>query len=484
MTHLPLYTTDPTALLRMRARHAEAPHAERAQEEAQLVSIYGHESLTIEVWHPRRRAAPLAAGTFPLDGGRLHARLVGGALPLQCLTPFLLPLEEWMDCTEVTVSFGQHKLWAVTVEESFAEADPSQPFFRQTPGEEIWRGTAFGYGSLLNQPPSLRDDDVEAWGGELFPSLSIDCAFPASARAPPLCEAEEEEVLSAVPLRVEGVTLRLESGHGELYNGAFHFTDPYALLKALYLSMRVNAWADAPETPATMLRRLVGRFRGSVLLLEVLDAGGRVVAYCDCPVVEEKKTTGDKSQGDGEDGEEWEEEGWAGNGDGDGRDRTTAYAMPPLFLRRGMPLQCTPAARGMTADDLFHCDHRHLLLDAEGRRFVTLSASAGDELTGRVLAPFARAIWLQPEFCRMPARLGGGMAARLALRPGSLDPDLQDGLEMREAPFASVDIMLLGLELCLLGVLEGEGEDDEDEDGSDSGTEGELTVADMELELD
>lgn len=139
----------------------------------------------------------------------------------------------------------------------------------------------------------------------------------------------------------------------------------------------------------------------------------------------------------------------------------------------------------MTADELAAADHHLLLLDPTRSTIATLSRSEGDEIAGRVLAPFPRAVWLQPQFCRMPRRHGGGggvvVAARLALMPGSLDPEVQVEGDVRPTPFATVEGVLRCLEVCLLGVLHDE-EVDDDVGGEEAEQEGEKE-GDDEMEV-
>jgi hypothetical protein len=495
---LPLYDFYdfyPCAFLRLRAWHDEAPHVLQAEEEARLAHAYGDEELTVEVRHPS--SGRLAVGTIPIDPGFLsetHA--------LRCTHPFPLLLEEWMRC-HLVVSIGGRTLWDVDVDFEEVDIEPSQPFFQATPGEERWQGVMYGFGSLRTQPPRLTEADVMLEGGELVVLLTVDCAFPACPhRRTPLCEVEEDELLSTlVPLRTEAVTL--EFGFRE---HSFSFPSRYALLKAIDLSLQAHAWAAAEEEE--VLQRLVNRFKGSVLLLEVLDDEGRVMGYHSSEVVvkrgqEEEKAekksgggaaplmgwerSGEEEEGNEEWEQDWEGQGQQGEGGGEGQEGTNnddthatdgPYALPQLFQRRGAPLQWAAGAgpgAARTAEALHDCDFRLLLLDNKEGSITTLSESIGDDVYGRTLAPYARAVWLQPQFCRMPRRVGGGVAVRLALLPTSLQPELQGELEVREAPFASVAAMLRCLEMCLAGLLDdgAEEEEEEEEEGEDGRGEGE-----------
>ncbi len=284
--------------------------------------------------------------------------------------------------------------------------------------------------SLTVQLPRIFEHDFEFEGAEFFSILTLDfaCAAPAAGgRQPPLCEVDWEDMFLDEPLRIDALAIKLFHTCGIQ---AFCFPPScYTFLKALQFSCQCRAWAA--EHGAVQLARLVDRFKGSVLVLEVLDAGGRVVAFQHSDVVIEKGAGvatevvapgGDRNDEREEGDEEWVE-GWeepeARRNDNASNE---AFSMPPLFLRRGAPLQWAQGQveGALTAEELNDSCFRLVLLDARETRAVTLACGGGGEgLSGRILTPFPRCIWLQPFFCPMPRRLDGGMAVRLALSGAS-----------------------------------------------------------------
>ncbi len=490
MQTLALHHTDPYALLRMRARHEGAPRGQRAEEEARLTDLYGQEELRIVLWKRRRGCTPepLASTQLAIDDGYVYTRFLDSAHALRCLSPFPLSLMEWAD-TYLVVDCAGRKLWEARMDFENLEIEPSQPFFNATPGEERWQGSTYGFVNLTLQPPSIAEDDFNHEDNDdLFPILTLDFAFAApaaGARQLPLCDVEMDDMCHDEPLRIDALTLEFRDSE---FNQGLSFPSRFSFLKALEFSFQCRAWEAESET--ARLARLVDRFKGSVLVLEVLDAGGRVVAFQHSDVVIEKgagvATEVVAPGGDRDDGreegdekwvEEWEEAEAAGSNDNASNE---AFSMPPLFLRRGARLQWAQQGQeegALTAVELHDSRFRLVLLDARETRAVTLASGGdGEGICGRILAPFPRCIWLRPFFCSMPRRLGGGMAVRLALGPNSLDEATQELGEARAAPFASAATMLLALEMCLFGVLQDEwlddGEEEEEEEGEEDNGRG------------
>lgn len=108
---------------------------------------------------------------------------------------------------------------------------------------------------------------------KLVATLKLDCAYPRSALEPPLCVTESMEVLAATPLRLEGVSISF------MYDSRMvHlFSLRLELLKGLDLV--ANLEEEWHQFIPLVSRELRDRSLERVLLMEVVDRDGGVIAY-------------------------------------------------------------------------------------------------------------------------------------------------------------------------------------------------------------
>jgi hypothetical protein len=101
--------------------------------------------------------------------------------------------------------------------------------------------------------------------------VTLECTFPQSTLEPPLSRAVQDEVAATKPLSIDTSFIELyaldDSGDKSL-----SFSSRYESLKALNLLVTADVTNKEAEGPRK--ERLEQRFRGSVLVLEVLGKMG------------------------------------------------------------------------------------------------------------------------------------------------------------------------------------------------------------------
>lgn len=371
---------DPTALLRMRARQEHCPHGHLETCRHLRPMFEQDEELKLEVSR-KGYEDPIATGAIPINGGMGYKQLFDREHALQSLLSFPLPLAEWTRCC-MRITFREQLLWLVVVDGDKHEFSPAAPFFRPFEGEERWKGVVKCRMLYCPGAPQLSEEGNSVYmdyGSVLDAVLSIEFVLPALTPAPEplLAPLELEEVRHRQPLAIEALSVKFLhqfDGHREetpIFASCYHF------LKALRFCQKAAHLADE-----FWLCDEQEKFQGWMLVFEVLDEEGQVVAYA-----------ANKAAARGH------------------------FWLPPLLRagagRGGAVLQWSSAEweeLDFTAMDLEGSDYRVLLVDvAEGEAHVLTERSRQWQLT-RSLAPAPRILFFRPLY-----RDGDDGAVRVSL---------------------------------------------------------------------
>jgi hypothetical protein len=430
----------PYRLLQARTWHEDGWETTRALDQESFDFVFDKDGVVVEVWHPSFRDGPIAAGAFRIGWDNVEAAggeygFLNEPITLRSLLPAPLPLVEWAGCS-VVVSFKGHRLWDMPLNET-PQLAPSQPFFRATEGEERWQLEIKGKGTLLLRLLGV-DTGVGPGHSPLGVALTVDCAVRASGLTPPLSHFEQEEVATAKPSRVERIAVTISSLHDVL-----HIPSHYALVKLLEVVTRVPLWNQSRASPEQQPpRELVDRFRGAVLVFEVLDYWSRrAVAFHHTYVVAPAEEGGGA--------------GWGAGGGAGGK----AW-IPPIFQRGGAGLEWVEGQKRMDRSDLRDVDYRVVLIDPWAERAWTLTEMCDTELLDRCLDPFPCRLSLGPEYLR--GRDGDGMRVRLQLcgSRASRDGEVGETVEMTPRRLTTGGELLRWLDMLVTGIWDFERVDD------------------------